>query len=925
MTLKVRRLIGLGMVLAAVGIGASLLFNRQEGEVGESKGVGFERKERSVVLITVDTTRADHLQPYGAENVATPNLQKLADRGILFERAISVAPITLVAHTSILSGLYPPSHGVRNNGIHYVSEEVTTLAETLSSEGYRTGAFVSAAVLEKRYGLDRGFEIYDDDLSSGRNRHERMVPDRPAEATIDSALSWVETLDPDDEFFLWIHLYDPHASYSPPAPFRDDYRERLYDGEIAYMDDQIGRLLRHPSLTAREDTIISVLGDHGESLGEHGEQTHALLAYDSTLRVPWILRIPGGPGGVRVKRDVSQVDFAPTLLDLLGLSIDSEVVEGRSLLPVLENPRQSTEAPLLYSETYLPYYTYGWAKVQALRRGTWKYLGGPNPELYDLRRDPRELSNQAELNPGVAHDFARDLEELFEDLGDSEALLTLDSEAAEKLRSLGYLSVGSGPMTGLSEDQRRDPKEMIDIHVGLERARVLQRDHLHEQAAELLRQALRRDPSNMAILIDLSQSLQELGEIEEAIEVAEKALELDPGYSRLHLLLSGLELARGNRSKALELVEVALGIDPRSLDAGMHKVQLLRGGAQFEELEALLSQLLEQHGDHPRLLVAWSQMIEMSSGELEAAEAGFRKAIERDPFLVQGWRFLGESLERQNDLQDAVAAYREGLERQPDDADLHARLGMLLARIGGENDTETHLREAIRLGQKMRPEVHVALGGWLAENRRFEDSQAEYTRVLELQPRHPGARNNQAVALFLSGQQEEAMKRLEELVEEFPNHADANSNLAAIAVGLKRWQLAETHARLAIQLNERNSDAWNNLGVSLEETGRVAEAGSAYERALAIRPDDWRAHFNVGILLRKTGRHADAAQSFRRVLDLSPQHFETHWELANLYLEPLADPQRARDHFNAFLRTAPGDPRGSEARRHIESIPPARP
>jgi len=250
-----------------------------------------DASKRSTILITIDTTRADYIGAYGNINIKTPVLDQLASEGILFEKTYAVSPITLVSHASILSGLYPMQHGVRNNGIHYVSDEVVTLAEAYQGKGYQTGAFVSASVLDKRYGLDQGFAVYNDDLSGGRERHRFMVPDRPAEVTVDAALKWVNALDSGEKYFLWLHLYDPHAPYSPPPPYRDEFREDLYSGEIAYMDAQIGRFLsgfKHPG-----EPIVIVMGDHGESLGEHKENTHAILGYNSTLHVPFLMKIPG--------------------------------------------------------------------------------------------------------------------------------------------------------------------------------------------------------------------------------------------------------------------------------------------------------------------------------------------------------------------------------------------------------------------------------------------------------------------------------------------------------------------------------------------------------------------------------------------------------------------------------------------------------
>ena len=495
----------------------------------------------SLLLVTMDTTRPDHLQPYGSD-VETPTLAALASEGVVFEQAYSVAPITLPAHTAIHTGLYPPQSGVRNNGTHYVPAEVTTLAERLRARGWRTAAFVSASVLERRYGLDQGFEVYDDDLSAGRERHPRVVPDRPAEATVAAASAWLDTLRPDEPFFLWIHLYDPHASYSPPPPYRDRYRGRLYDGEIAYMDAQLGRLLAHPRLAARPELAVMALADHGESLGEHGEQTHGILAYDSTLHIPWIMKLPGVRGGTRVSEMVSQIDLVPTVLDLLHLDADA-LLRGRSLLPLLGGIRRAGGRSV-YEETYLPFYTYGWAKLRVLRNDRWKLIDAPEPELYDLHRDPRELSNLFVGDPGVAHDMQRELEQFRSAIGspEREETLQLDTATAERLRSLGYLATGSAPSR--DESNRPDPKKMVDVHVSLEKAHVFQEDHLYAQAERALRNVLRRDPKNLAGLIDLVAVLEAQGRVDEAIATVEEALKIDPSYARLHLLYAGLEARR---------------------------------------------------------------------------------------------------------------------------------------------------------------------------------------------------------------------------------------------------------------------------------------------------------------------------------------------------------------------------------------------
>jgi len=911
-----RRLLAIALVvtgLAAVGVG---LYSRLWPIPRAPHPL--PRGERALVLVTLDTTRPDHLQPYGSQDVETPTLQGLADRGVTFEHAYSVAPITLVAHTSIHTGLYPPQHGVRDNGIHYVPDEVETLAERLHAEGYATAAFVSAAVLDRRYHLDQGFDVYDDDLSAGRERHRRMVADRPADATVDAARAWLDGLKAGRRFFLWVHFYDPHAAYSPPPPYRDRYRDRLYDGEIAFMDSQLGRLLTHP-LLADPDTLVMVIGDHGESLGEHGEQTHALLAYDSTLHVPWIARIPGVQRGLRVAGNVGQADLVPTVLDLLGMAPDRHL-PGLSLVPLLDGSARSLPHDL-YSETYLPYYTYGWAKLRVLRRGSWKWIDGPRHQLYDLSRDPGELTDVASQEPGLTHDLARDLGEMVASLGpeERESALPLDSEAAEKLRSLGYLAVGS--RQSRKGKERADPSDMVDLHVALERSRALLDQRLYPQAETELRRVLARDPGNLSALSDLATAQAGQDRLDDAAATMEQALSLDPTYPRFHLLLAGLESRRGHRERALELVDSALKLDPHLSEAEIQKAALLRQTGRPAEARKTLDAALDADPDDPPLNAAYAQMAEMAAGDFAAAEARLRKALERDPFLVSGWRLLGQTLEQTGRGGEAVDAYREGLRRRPDDADLHARLGLLLARSGGPPETEAHLREAQRLSETPRPELSVALGAWLAEHGRYQEAEKEYAKVLAVEPRNPGARNNRAIAYYRTGRTAEAEKELLALLEDFPHHGDAHNNLAAIYLERGDWADAEHHARAALAAEPRMTEAWNNLGYALQGLDRGAEAQKAYRRALTLEPEYWQARFNLGVSLARADRAAEAEHELEAVVRQVPGFAGADFELAELYRGPLADPARARRYYNAFLRLEPKGSRAAAARRHLAELP----
>lgn len=348
-----------------------------------------------VLLITVDTLRADHLGCYGAASGATPHMDRLAGDGVLFEDASTPVPITLPAHTSLLTGVSPPVHGVRDNARYRLREDVRTMAEA----GWEGGAVLGAVVLNGIFGLDRGFAHYDDAIEVvADDGPEGSFARRRAGGVVDAALAWLRGRPKGSRFFLWVHLFDPHTPYDPPAPFDTEYGD-TYQGEVAYTDQQVGRLLEGlEDLGVRENTLIILTSDHGEGLGEHGELTHGFFVYQSTVHVPLLMRLPGRiPAGNRISAPVNLVDVLPTVLDLTG-SQHPEGLEGRSLLQAV-TLGQEPAARDQYLETYLPYFQMRWAGSRALRDGRWKFIEAPTPELYDLQNDPGERRNLAAQDP----------------------------------------------------------------------------------------------------------------------------------------------------------------------------------------------------------------------------------------------------------------------------------------------------------------------------------------------------------------------------------------------------------------------------------------------------------------------------------------------------------------------------------------------
>ena len=481
-----------------------------------------------ILLITVDTTRADHIGAYGDREARTPRIDRLASEGVLFERAIAAAPITLPAHASILTGRYPFAHGVRNNGNFSLNDQ-STLATWLHGRGYRTAAFVSAFVLDRRFGLNAGFDHYDDrmDDSSGRNAApadggdratasagggggaapQIVTKERRGDRTARAAIDWLNANGRDERpWFVWVHLYDPHDPYDPPSPLREAFATRPYDGEIAFADEAIGSVLDAVAGLGRPaPPLVAVVGDHGESLGEHDEATHGVFVYDATLRVPMLVAWPGRlPAGARVAGIVRGVDLAPTLLELAVHAVP-EKIDGLSLVSVMHERNRSgapaTSDPLVpgsaYSETYFPLFNMNWAPLRALQDDRWKFIDAPDPELYDLSADAREQTNLAAREPARAAALKRALDGITGGQTGAMSERPMDAETAQKLAALGYVGASNRGVAPSSDGTHPDPKSMIGVFNRLQQANAaLQRGRLGEAEA-IAREVHAREPERV--------------------------------------------------------------------------------------------------------------------------------------------------------------------------------------------------------------------------------------------------------------------------------------------------------------------------------------------------------------------------------------------------------------------------------------------
>ncbi len=873
----------------------------------------------SILLITLDTTRADHLKPYGATNVETPALSGLADQGIVFEHAVATAPVTGPTHASLLTGLYPRRHGVRNNLTHHLSDDVPTLAEGLASSGYRTAAFVSAVVLEGRYGFDRGFEVYDDDLRSSSTGPSitPMTTERSGKATTDRALAWLDGIVDDQPYFLWVHFYDPHLPYAPPSPWAETYRDRPYDGEIAYMDSQIGRLLQHQQ-AAGNDVMVLAIGDHGEGLGDHGEKAHGLLVYESTIRVPWILKLPGGPAGVRIATPISQVDLVPTIAEMVTAYPDagSATLEGKSLLPLLQNDDWTAERSL-FAEAESPFFTYGWARVRAVRQGSLKYIDAPVAELYDLEHDPGEKDNLAGGREADVRRLAVETDAWSATVGDSGTATPVDSETAEMLRALGY---GAGEPGRPEGEGHGNPVELIEVHEELQAIHGMMVSGQFGEAVNRVRAVLIRDPENLSALRDLSRGLVQLGRLDEAAEVAARASSIAPWSTQALSVEADVEFRRGRNERALELIEQSLDLDPRFLEAHLDRGRYLAALGRRDEAIREIEPLLEESPDNHWVALRYAEIVELAAEDYRAAEDRLRTVLSQNPTLVEAWMLLGKVFTTEGRPSEAVAVYREAITHRPNNADLQTRLALLLDD-SGRPEAEPALREAIRFSSAARSDLHVALGELLAAQGRGEEAQQQFEIAAAATTFSAGTRNARAMALLRLGRVAEAESMWRELMQDHPDYGRSWLNMASLSIQRKNWVEVERFARVAIEREPRSAPAWNNLAIGLEELGRTGEAEDAYRRASEVDANDWRGLFNLGILLRKSARYDDAAAVQESVLARAPSHSGAHFELGALYAGPLGNPERAKAHLRATIAADPSHPRARQARAILDRLP----
>jgi choline-sulfatase len=651
----------------------------------------------NVLLITIDTLRADHLGSYGYAAAQTPALDALAARGLRFERATTVAPLTLPAHSSLMTGTFPAYHAVRDNGGYYLGDDQVTLAKVLRARGYRTGGFISAFVLDGRWGIGQGFDRYYDnfDLSKYRLDVGLDAVQRPANEVVSKAVEWLDQ-DSSRPFLAWVHMYEPHAPYDAPESFRTRFPPTMvgaYDAEVATADAQIARLIEHLRASRRLDnTIVVALGDHGESLGEHDEEQHGFFVYDVTTRIPLI--IAGGGLAPRVVRDqVRIVDVMPTILDMLHVE-PPKPVQGQSLLPLTRGARLDLIA---VSETWYPRHHYGWSELTSIRDERYHFIAAPRRELYDTQTDPHETRNIADANPARADAQERALREFLARTSSAArkdaAPRPVDPDVEARLRALGYVGSSISPAV-MEERPRGDPKDKIALYNLMKQAGLDSVEGRIDEGIAKVRQALAADPDIVEAYLMLGNMNTKAKRDKEALAAYQKALTLDPDNQSAAFSLA-LAYKNAGRTDAAETgFERVLALNPRDSKARFQLTDIWMQRGEFARAEEALKKGVADNVERPAFLTKLGECyIELKRYDL--AEQNLRDALSEKSDEPMVHYDLGLIHESRGEPDKAIVEYQAEIARNAQTYRAQFNLAKLLNAAGRTADAARHFELAV--------------------------------------------------------------------------------------------------------------------------------------------------------------------------------------------------------------------------------------
>ena len=758
-------------------------------------------KIRNVLLISIDTCRADYLSCYGFERKTTPNIDRLAADGILFENAITPVPQTLPGHSSMLTGTIPPHHGVHDNLGYRLDESNITLAEILDGNGFVTAAFVSAFVIDSQFGLSQGFDTYDDRFADKLNTFG--INERTADETSSLAIQWLDDHKA-ERFFLFLHYFDPHAEYIPPEPFRSKFADNPYAGEIAYTDHWIGQVFKKlKEVNLYDSTLIIVTSDHGEMLYEHREKTHDYFIYQGNMHVPLIIKLPGNNKPSRIEQRVGIIDILPTVCSLLNIESPSGI-QGEDLSAFINKSPVAKER-YLFCESLTPT-RYKANTLLGLVTDRYKYIQTTRPELYDLIQDPSEENNliqlQAQRGRILQERLRKTIEKTVKKAG-PDGKVILNEDVLKCLRSLGYTG-GSVTEDFTFDRTKEDPKDLIDFHVAYGSINTLITSKQYAKAEAACNQLLSQRPDFAEAHIFLADIDTQQNSPEQAISHLQDALQLKPQQAFLTQCLNSLGLAylqTGRTEQAGEYFQRALKEDP--LNPGANKNF---GAILFEQ------------------------------GKKEEAIRYLQKAVEIDPDDAGTHKNLGLVLLEQQDTQAAMEYFNNVLTLKLKNSQMLFDIGIALVTKKKFDLAAAYCAKAKELFPNM-PKVYTHVGNLMFQQGKADQALQHFETLVYLWPDEPQVYNNLGTLLARQKKLESAVIRFQKALELDPKYIDARFNLAYALTQQGQTDLAVGQYNMLLEFDANNPQVYNYLGSLHAGRGGLDKAVGFWSGSLDINPN----------------------------------------------------------------------------------------
>ncbi len=854
----------LGLILIICTLAPAVAIGCRQSAENKSQASG----PFNVLLVTLDTTRADRLGCYGYEFALTPALNRLAQNGVVFDDAFSQVPMTLPSHATVLTGLYPPEHGLRVNGLNTLDVDKQTLAEILSENGYQTGAFVASFTVNHRNGLNRGFEVYSDEMDNAYDlpEGEELNEYRSGDQVADAAIEWLDQRDKDKPFFCWAQFFDPHMPYYEHKElegtrYAQYANQKHYNAEIAFMDMQVGKLVRYLLKEGiSENTLIVVFGDHGESLGEHGEQSHSFMVYATTQHVPLIFSQPGRvPEGHRSKALVSLIDLFPTILDLVGITPPDDR-NCRSIAAAVMG--QEIVSQSAYSETQHPFTANRWSPQWSLTTPEWRYIRSAIPRLFDRRKDPAELNDLAPEMPEKVAELEKELKAIEAQMTIHEAQeLQATADQVRRLEALGYAAATSD-YKGEGDEYKmlKDMTDMLPVLNKMPQVRELMRKEQWEEAIALCRELRELSPETPTLVRSLSQALLATGQMDEALKMAEELVQIEDKDPSGFLMVGSLHARRGDMVKSVEALSEAIALQN-----------------EFEKAHQVMAVILSRRGD----LAGAARHTNRDKKTNYEAVAHYDRGV------------VLASLDRP---EEAIAAFQQALEITPFDVLAHYQLARVYEQLGDQEQAQVHLAAMTKIDPE-DPRGLYRLGSFLGVQGKADEAIKYLNEYLRLQPDDVAALNNLGLVYAKQNNDAEAIEVYRKAVEIDPDDHSVRRNLALALFNQGEFDEAGEHFAEAIRIEPDDALSHRGYGIALGRAGKFAEARRQFSDAIQLNAMDHLSRYLRAGMFEAEGETAKALKDYREALDIDPEYLQAAngvaWILATAKEADLRDGQEA--------------------------------